>query len=62
MEFSKINNNITYISSQDYLCNKKGCLTIIGDSMTDISAVDWGHLTINGSIYLGKKIGNLIFN
>ena len=63
-EYFKINIpklNVTYISALDYLCNEKGCLTRASDNIDDLTAVDGGHLTTNGSIYLIDKIKHKIF-
>ena len=53
---------IRYISVQKAICNNIGCLTRVGDSPTDLTAVDWGHLTPAGSYYLMKKIETKIFS
>lgn len=49
-----------YISAADILCNKDGCLTRTGPYPQDLTAVDFGHLTPNGSTYLINKIIHLI--
>jgi peptidoglycan/LPS O-acetylase OafA/YrhL len=54
-------NNVIYISTQDRLCNSDGCLTRTGNSASQLTAVDWGHLTNAGSVFLAGKIKNLIF-
>jgi peptidoglycan/LPS O-acetylase OafA/YrhL len=54
-------NNVTYISAYDALCNSEGCLTRASDNLTEITAIDWGHLTKYGSIYLIEKIQSSIF-
>ncbi|HSH73098.1 MAG TPA: acyltransferase family protein [Methylophilaceae bacterium] len=53
--------NVAYISTYDALCNQEGCLTRTSDNLTDITAIDWGHLTENGSIYLVEKLKDSIF-
>jgi hypothetical protein len=53
--------NASYVSAYDALCNSEGCLTRTGSSTLDIMAVDWGHLSKNGSIYLAEKIEDQIF-
>ena len=53
--------SVEYISAYDIMCNTSGCLTRVGDNASDITAVDWGHLTNAGSIYLADKIKNKIF-
>lgn len=41
-----------YISAWDAMCNADGCLTRIGETAGDISAIDQLHLTEKGSIFL----------
>lgn len=41
-----------YISSVDTLCNSEGCLTRVGDRPEDLTAFDYGHLTIEGSKFV----------
>lgn len=53
--------DVEYISIYDVLCNEKGCLTRTSDNAKDITAIDFGHLTKSGSIYLIEKIRNSIF-
>lgn len=50
----------TYVSALDMLCNADGCLTRVGPEVTDLSAVDWGHLTKGGSTYLMSRIQDRI--
>lgn len=45
-----------YISAYDVFCNKSGCLAKQGNNVDNIYAVDWGHLTKNGSDFLIRKI------
>lgn len=41
----------------DFLCNKDGCLTYIGDDKkTGITSWDYGHLTLIASDYLAKNL------
>ena len=54
--------NVVYISSYDSLCNADGCLTRVSDNVSDLTAIDWGHLTSAGSVYLVEKIKNLVFD
>ncbi|ECM4407769.1 acyltransferase [Salmonella enterica subsp. enterica serovar Give] len=49
-----------YISAYRSLCNESGCLTRVGDGPDFVTAVDYGHLTKYGSIFLFEKIGNKI--
>ena len=38
------------------MCNAQGCLSRVGDNAEDISAWDYGHLTVKGSKYLIEAI------
>ncbi|WP_213949583.1 acyltransferase family protein [Luteibacter sp. dw_328] len=51
---------VTYVSAYKALCNASGCLTHVGPLPTDLTAVDWGHLTKAGSEYLLTRIGPAI--
>jgi hypothetical protein len=51
---------VTYISAYQAMCNERGCLTRVGPKNSDLTAVDWGHLTKAGSEYLISKIGSQI--
>lgn len=53
---------VDYVSALKRLCNQKGCITRFSSDITDISAVDWGHLTKKGSIYLAEQLQGLVFN
>lgn len=50
----------TYVSALDVLCNADGCLTRTGPEETDLSAIDFGHLTRGGSTYLMLHIQDRI--
>ena len=54
-------NGAEYISAYDQLCNNTGCLTRTSNSPHDLTAVDWGHLSKVGSIYLMDNIEKFIF-
>jgi peptidoglycan/LPS O-acetylase OafA/YrhL len=45
--------NIRYISALSALCNEKGCLTYVNGNYGALTSFDAGHLTREGSIYLG---------
>ena len=63
-DFFKVNVpliGVEYISAYDVFCRDGGCLTRTSDSPKDLIAVDWGHLSQTGSVYLLEKIDNLIF-
>ncbi len=49
---------VKYISSLKTLCNQQGCLVRTGRKISDLTAVDFGHLTTAGSIYFVSKISN----
>lgn len=51
---------VIYISSVQTLCNPSGCLVRTGRKMSDLTAVDFGHLTTAGSIYFVSKISDYI--
>lgn len=53
---------VSYISALDTMCNKQGCLTRVGPSANDLTAVDSGHLTKPASEYFVNKIGAKIFS
>lgn len=53
---------ISYVSAYDALCNASGCLTRTGPNALDITAIDWGHLSKSGSLYLAEKIEKQVFN
>ncbi|MGC0152410.1 acyltransferase family protein [Chromobacterium vaccinii] len=46
----------TYLSAYQALCNANGCLTRTGPKPSDLTAVDYGHLSPAGSIYLISKL------
>ncbi|MCJ8409414.1 acyltransferase family protein [Escherichia coli] len=45
-----------YISAYDVFCNENGCLAKKGNDVDNIYAVDWGHLTKEGSEFLIERI------
>lgn len=45
-----------YISAYQLMCNKAGCLTRVGPAATDITAIDYGHLSPVGAQYLAGKV------
>jgi peptidoglycan/LPS O-acetylase OafA/YrhL len=56
LETISIINNVTFLKKEDYLCNfiKNKCEVITPDNKK--ISFDYGHYTIEGSNYLGKKI------
>jgi peptidoglycan/LPS O-acetylase OafA/YrhL len=51
-----------FMSARDALCNAEGCLARLGDSASDISASDQGHLTEKASEYLMQAIIDGVLN
>jgi peptidoglycan/LPS O-acetylase OafA/YrhL len=47
---------VSYLSAYQVLCNAQGCLTRVGPKSSDLTAVDYGHLSPAGSIYLVDHI------
>jgi hypothetical protein len=47
---------VTYLSAYKILCNAEGCLTRVGPKSSDLTAVDYGHLSPAGSIYIVDHI------
>ena len=52
---------INYISAYGALCNEDGCLTRVGSEPTDLTAIDYGHLSPAGSRYLLTRVKHDIF-
>ncbi|WP_313332534.1 acyltransferase family protein [Comamonas sp.] len=52
----------TYLSALDVFCTPAGCLTSVDGTIAGMTAVDWGHLTKAGSLYLAEKIAPHIFD
>ena len=48
---------LTYVSLVAHLCKQDGCLaTVPGGAVTDLMAFDFGHLTPQGSRYIGREV------
>ena len=47
---------VSYLSAYKVLCNSQGCLTRVGPKSSDLTAIDYGHLSPAGSIYLVDHI------
>jgi len=52
----------SYISALDVFCKAQACLSRLGDDVTDLSVVDFGHLSKHRSVYLMDKIKADVFN
>ena len=52
----------SYISALDVFCKAQACLSRLGDDVTDLPVVDFGHLSKHGSVYLMDKIKADVFN
>jgi len=48
--------NISYVSPLKVMCNTEGCLTRIGKESKELTAFDYGHLTLAGATYLSHAI------
>jgi peptidoglycan/LPS O-acetylase OafA/YrhL len=57
-----LHKSVKYISLLDILCNVDGCLTRVSADYTDLTAVDWGHLTRSGSIYVADRMLPAIYS
>ena len=54
--------NVTYVSALQAMCRPDGsCLAHVTDDMADLTAIDWGHLTRSGSIYLIGQLTEVLF-
>ena len=54
---------VHYVSAYQTLCPQgQGCLVYLGDDVTNLTAVDWGHLTRNASVYLAQQVAAQIFD
>lgn len=47
---------VQYVSPWQVMCNEEGCLTRIGEGGTKLTAFDVGHMTVEGSTYLARKL------
>lgn len=53
---------VLYISALDIMCNGDGCLTRIGRQLTDLTAIDFAHLTKAASEYLGARFSDRLWD
>ena len=57
MRSIKYPKGVTFLSMDDLLCNKQGCLTMVGSNLaTDLIVWDYGHLTTAGSKYVSERL------
>lgn len=55
-------NGVIYISAYDAMCDARGCITRLSNNASELTSVDFGHLTVSGSLYLVEKLKDRIFN
>ncbi|HAW8443934.1 TPA: acyltransferase [Escherichia coli] len=48
---------VWYVSPTEIMCSENGCLTSVGKKPTDLTAIDYGHLSRAGSIYMISRSG-----
>ncbi|EOX3278246.1 acyltransferase family protein [Escherichia coli] len=48
-------NGIWYVSPTEILCSEKGCMTSVGKKPTDLTSIDYGHLSRSASIYFFSR-------
>ena len=46
--------NVRYFAPRSILCNENGCLTYVNENTGALTTFDAGHLTKEGSVYLGR--------
>ena len=57
MRSFKYPKGVTYLSMDDLLCNREGCMTMVGPNLaTDLIVWDYGHLTNAGSKYVSERL------
>ena len=48
---------VAYVSQAEKLCGAEGCRRLVGPNLPeDILAVDYGHYSVNGSVFAVKTI------
>ena len=52
----------TYISAYKVFCDEEGCLARVGNSASDVTAIDYGHLSPAGSKYLAENMEKELFS
>lgn len=52
---------VSYISALDVFCRGKGCLTRVSNNLLNITALDWGHLSLIGSVFFATETESSIF-
>jgi peptidoglycan/LPS O-acetylase OafA/YrhL len=53
--------DVSYIAGMDYFCTAEGCLTRDSEDGTNVTSIDYGHLTVNAAQNYIKSIAPLIF-
>lgn len=48
---------IWYVSPTEIMCSENGCITSVGKKPTDLTAIDYGHLSRSAAIYLISRSG-----
>lgn len=48
--------HVQYLSAWQVMCNEEGCLARIGQDGEKLTAYDVGHMTVEGSTYLARKL------
>jgi hypothetical protein len=55
--------NVTYVSLKDFLCDKSGCITVVGHGADeDLLVFDYGHLTIPGARFITENLISKFFD
>lgn len=52
---------VTYLSAYKLLCNAEGCLTKVGPKPSDLTAIDYGHLSPAASVYVVSHLAPSLF-
>jgi hypothetical protein len=49
--------NVSYLSLKDLLCDRSGCLTMVGPNLkSDLIVYDYGHLTKSGADFVTRNL------
>ena len=52
---------VKYLSAYKVFCNANGCIARVGDTSSDVTTIDYGHLSPAGSIFLIDNLKGSIF-